>query len=286
MYDIIIIGQGPAGISTAVYVKRAGLSPLVIAKGYGSLEKSEKIENYYGLPEPVAGLELIKSGIAQAKRLGIEIITDEAVEITRAEAFSVRTVHGSYDAKCVMLATGKPRISAKIEGFEAFKGRGVSFCAVCDGFFYRDKKLAVIGNGDYAVTEASHLLAFTKDIKIFTNGLDFVGQALPEGIEIITDKIVKISGKDFVESLTTEKKEYPADGIFAAMGTASAADFAATMGVMIDNNDIVVDENYMTNIDGLFAAGDCIGGLLQVSKAVADGAMASTGIIKYIKSKK
>jgi len=286
MNDIIIIGQGPAGISAAVYIRRAGFNPLIIAKGYGALEKSEKIENYYGFTEPVSGIELLQNGIAQAKRLGIEIINDEVVEISKIDMFTVKTVHGQYEAKSLLLATGKPRISAKIKGFEEFKGRGVSFCALCDGFFYRNKTIAVIGNGDYATTEASHLLDFTKDVRIFTNGLEFTGKSLPEGVEIIPDKIISIAGDERVEKLTTEKGVYKVDGIFAAIGTASAADFAATMGVLINNNDIEVDESYMTNIEGLFAAGDCIGGLLQVSKSVADGARASSGIIKYLKAQK
>lgn len=286
MNDIIIIGQGPAGISAAVYIARAGFKVTVIANGYGSLEKTDKIENYYGFTNPISGMELIENGINQAKRLGVNIINEEVTSISKEENFIVKTNVNKYESKTVLLATGKPRQSVKIKGFEQFRGNGISFCAVCDGFFYRNKRLAVIGNGDYAASELEELLMFTKDITLFTNGLQLQTNKIPENIKIVNDKITEITGTDYAEGIVTENGKYDVDGIFVALGTASATDFAAKIGVMLEGNDIKVDESYMTNVDGLFAAGDCIGGFLQVSKAVSDGAVASKGIIKYLKSNK
>lgn len=286
MKDVIVIGKGPAGISTAVYLKRAGLDVSVIGKGYGSLEKTEKIENYFGFETPIIGTELVDKGIKQAENIGIEVISDEVTSIEKYEDFIIKTVNNSYEAKAVLLATGKSRVSINIDGFEEYKGKGISFCAVCDGFFYKNKKLAVIGNGDYAAHELSDLLNFSKDITLFTNGLDLTTDKIPDGVKIVTEKITKFFGDEKIKGIATGDTNYEIDGVFVAIGTASASDFALKMGVFTEKDNIVVDENFMTNVDGLFAAGDAIGGFLQISKAVSDGAHASVSIIKYVKSKK
>lgn len=286
MKDVVIIGKGPAGISAAVYLKRAGLDIVVIGKGYGALEKSEKIENYYGFEEPITGKELVKRGIRQAQRLGIEILSDEVIGITQEESFEIKTTSNTIKSRTVLLATGKSRAGIDIEGFEELKGKGISFCAVCDGFFYRGKKLAVIGNGDYAASELEELLRFTQDIKVFTNGIALNTNKLPDSIPIIKEKILKINGTEQVTGITTDGGEYALDGIFVAIGTASAADFAIKLGVLTKDNDIIVDENYMTNVEGFYAAGDAVGGFLQISKAVSDGAHASKDIIKRVKQMK
>jgi thioredoxin reductase (NADPH) len=282
--DVIIIGKGPAGISAAVYLKRANIDVLVIGKGKGSLERAEAIENYFGFVEPISGSELVDRGIEQAKRLGVEILSDEVVGINQEEAFVVQTSNSEFQAKVVLIATGLSRSGLKVKGFEALSGKGISFCAVCDGFFYRDKALAVIGNGDYAATEIADLHHFTQNIKLFTNGVDITTDKLSPDQIVISDKIIEIKGQDRVESIITDKGEYPVDGIFVAMGTASATDFAKTLGALTQGASLVVNENFMTSVDGIFAAGDCIGGFLQVAKSVSDGANASKHIIKYIKS--
>ncbi len=284
MKDVIIIGKGPAGISAAIYLKRANIDVLVIGKGNGSLEKSEMIENYYGFVEPISGIELLNRGIAQAERLGVEILSDEVVGIKQEEHFVVETTNGNLEAKIVLLATGMSRAGLKVKGFETLSGKGISFCAVCDGFFYRNKSLAVIGNGDYAATEIADLKHFTQDIKLFTNGLDITTKKLVADQSIVTEKILEIKGQDHVEAIITTNGEYPLDGIFVAMGTASANDFAKSLGALTQGTNLIVDENYMTTVEGIFAAGDCIGGFWQISKSVSDGANASKHIIKYLKS--
>ena len=163
MKDAIIIGKGPAGVSAAVYLKRAGLDVLIIGKDLGALEKSHKIENYYGFENPISGRELLENGVKQAQNLGIEIITDEVIDLAKEKDFIVKTTTQTYESKAVLLATGKSRIKVDINGFDEFKGKGISFCVVCDGFFYRNKKVALIGNGDYAAAELHELQNITKD---------------------------------------------------------------------------------------------------------------------------
>lgn len=283
MRDAIVIGKGPAGISAAIYLKRAGIDVLVIGKGYGALENSDKIENYYGFENPISGKELIEKGIKQAENLGIEVITDEVVSIEKYENFIVKTLDKSFEAKTVLLATGKSRVKIDIKGFEEFKEKGISFCAVCDGFFYRNKKVAVIGNGKYAANELSELMNFTKDIILFTNGEKLKTENIPDDIEIVYDKISEIYGDDKIKGLIAGNTNFDVDGIFIALGTASASDFAMKMGVFTEKDSIIVDEDFMTNVEGFYAAGDAIGGFLQIAKAVSDGAHASKGMIKYIK---
>lgn len=295
-YDSIIIGKGPAGISAAIYLVRAGHSVLVIGKDVGALEKAEHIENYYGFPETLTGAELSARGIAQAERLGVKIATDEAVQLGMEDVFTMKTAGGAeYRAQAVLLASGKKRTSIRATGFEEFRGKGISFCATCDGFFYRGKRIAVIGSGDYAASELEELLHFSKDVTVFTDGAASVSSHIPSGVPVITDKIVALEGASGtagkLERLVTasasgERSTHAVDGVFVAVGTAGAADFAAKLGVEVSGSDIVVDTDFMTNLPGIFAAGDCIGGFLQVAKAVSDGALAAKGMIAFLKKVK
>ena len=157
MYDVIVVGSGPAGISAAIYAKRRKLSVLVLSKGNGALSKTDKIENYYGFPEPISGEKLYKNGIRQAKNLGIEIIEDEVVSLQFIENFEIETVNSHYQSKAVILATGTNRTIPNIKGIREFEGKGVSYCAICDAFFYKGKDVVVIGNGNYAIHEQESL---------------------------------------------------------------------------------------------------------------------------------
>lgn len=284
--DVIIIGKGPAGLSAAIYLKRAGLNVTVIGKDFGALSGTEAVENYFGFPEPVEGDFLLRQGTAQAARLGAEILTEEVVGIRKELLFRVQTSENAYEAPAVLIATGKSRAGLKVRGFEEYSGKGVSFCAVCDGFFYRGKTLAVIGSGDYAAAEIEDLKNFTTDITLFTNGLPPETKKLPPDLPVVRDPVMEIKGDTQVRALVTSGGEFPADGIFVALGTASAADFAAKLGALTEKGTLLVNERFMTNVDGLFAAGDCIGGFLQIAKAVSDGAQASRFIIQYLKEKK
>ncbi len=298
MENIVIIGAGPAGISAALYAARGNMNPLVINNGIGALEKAEKIENYYGLEQPLSGKELYERGIAQAKALGVRILDAEVLGISGFDTFTVKTTAGDFDTVSVILATGGKRSAPKIPGLKEFEGRGVSYCAVCDAFFYRGKEVAVVGNGDFALHEAEELRNVTQDVTIYTDGKE------PEfsrehPIAVNTMKIQAIEGDDKVSGLlmqsdiaaqdaeAPENSFYPADGVFVALGTAGSTEIARQMGAEIsDKGNIKTDEEMATTIPGLFAAGDCTGGLLQVSKAVYEGSMAAISAGKYVRHKK
>ncbi len=298
MENIVIIGAGPAGISAALYAARGNMNPLVINNGIGALEKAEKIENYYGLEQPLSGKELYERGIAQAKALGVRILDAEVLGISGFDTFTVKTTAGDFDTVSVILATGGKRSVPKIPGLKEFEGRGVSYCAVCDAFFYRGKEVAVVGNGEFALHEAEELRNVTQDVTIYTDGKE------PEfsrehPIAVNTMKIQAIEGDDKVSGLlmqsdtaaqdaeAPENSFYPADGVFVALGTAGSTEIARQMGAEIsDKGNIKTDEEMATTIPGLFAAGDCTGGLLQVSKAVYEGSMAAISAGKYVRHKK
>jgi thioredoxin reductase (NADPH) len=286
-YDAIIIGKGPAGISASLYLARAGYRVLVVGKDGGALERAEKIENYYGLPEPLTGAELVERGIGQAERLGAAVRTCEIVGISIEDDFVVKSTEGELRARVVLIATGKSRAVLAVPGFEEFRGKGISFCATCDGFFYRKKRLAVIGSGDYAASELEELLPFTNDITLFTNGASASSQRFPEGIPRVTSPIELFTGSDRLSAIVTaDGVEHSVDGAFVAIGTAGAADFAAKIGIAVEGDTIVVARDFMTNLPGLFAAGDCIGGFYQVAKAVSDGALAAKAMIAFLKKSK
>ena len=298
MKDVIIIGAGPAGISAALYTARSNLNPIVINNGIGALAKAEKIENYYGLEESISGEELYERGLVQAKALGVRIIEAQVLGIKGFDTFTVQTTAGDFDTVSVILATGSRRTAPSIPGLREFEGKGVSYCAVCDAFFYRNREVAVLGNSDFALHEAEELRNVTPSVTIYTNGKE------PEfsrehPIAVNTMKIQAIEGDDLVSGLrmendihaqedgVAEASFYPADGIFVALGTAGSAEIARQMGAeLTDKGNIKVNSEMETTIPGLFAAGDCTGGLLQVSKAVYEGSMAGISAGKYVRHKK
>jgi len=287
MIDVIIIGNGPAGISAALYTKRANIKTVVIGKDYGALEKAEKIENYYGLANPIAGKDLIESGLKQLENLNIEYIKEEVIGINNEDnAFKIVTNKNEYFSKAVILATGLARVNSNLEGIKKYEGKGVSYCAVCDGFFFKNKDVAVLGNGDYAIHEIQQLLTLVNSVSVLTNGKEKI-LLRDERIKVYDKTIKRISGSDRIEKIEFEDNTaVKVSALFVAEGAASSIDFAKRIGAITNDKNIVVDNNYMTNIPGLFAAGDCIGGLLQISKAVSDGAQAGISVINYIRNKK
>lgn len=286
MKDCIIIGKGPAGLSAALYVRRAGYDPIVIGRDSGALGKSHRIENYFGLEAPISGDELFRRGLSQVTRLGIEVLSDEVVNIRESNGFRVSTAEGRIiTGKTVLLATGAQRSTPNLANAADFMGAGISQCAVCDGFLMRGRALAVIGSGDHAVAELSHLTKLTNNIRLFTNGATITTNRFPKDLPIITDPIVSFYGNDIgtLAGIRTENGDYPIDGAFLAQGVASASDFAVRLGAIMDGAYIKVDRNYQTNVRGLYAAGDCIGGVLQIAKAVSDGALAALSINDYLR---
>ena len=200
MENIIIIGAGPAGISAALYAARGNMNPLIINTGIGSLEKAEKIENYYGLEQPLSGRELFERGLAQARALGVRILDAQVVGMGGFDTFEVKTTAGDFEARSVILATGSRRASARIPGVKEFEGKGVSYCAICDAFFYRGKDVAVLGNGDFAMHEAKELSNTASTVTIYTNGEE--PEFTPEGnISVNTMKIQSVEGDDLVSGI-------------------------------------------------------------------------------------
>lgn len=286
MYDVIIVGAGPAGISASLYLKRANLKVLVIFKGYGALEKASKIENYYGLNELVSGKKLFSIGVEQAKNLGVEMVKDEVTSITLEDYFTVTTVNREYQAKKVILATGTNRKAPNIKGIREYEGKGVSYCAVCDAFFYKNKDVAVLGSGNYAIHEAMHLKPVVNSVTILTNGEPIVENR--DGVEFDIDEepIREFRGGNVIEEVAFENQgTKKINGVFVAIGTASSSDLARKIGAVVQNENIRVDENMQTTVEGLYACGDCTGGLLQINKAVYEGAKAALHMINAFKSK-
>lgn len=285
MSTVIIVGSGPAGISAALYTRRANIQTTVISNNLGALLKTDKIENYYGFADAISGAELYKNGIEGAKRLGVEFIDGEAVSLSYDGKFTVKTSDNSYTADGVILATGASRLAPAIKGLKDFEGKGVSYCAVCDGFFFRNRAVGVLGSGEYALNEVNELKNVTENITVFTNG-EVPMVEFPENVKVITEKITELKGEMLLNSVMLENgKEIALNGLFIAYGTAGSTALAKKVGAMTNGNKITVNENMETNIKGLYAAGDCTGGLLQIAKAVYEGAKAGTQMIKFIKNK-
>lgn len=285
IYDVIIIGSGPAGISASLYTKRANLETLIISKGTGTLEKVGKIENYYGLSENIDGEKLQQIGEKQAENLGIEIKREEVMQIEYDANYIVKTLNHIYEAKTIILATGSNRKTIKIKGIKEFEGKGVSYCATCDAFFFRGKNVGVLGSKEYALHEAQELLPIANSVIMLTNGEESV-QKRVEGLEIEERKIREFRGTEKIEEIEFEdntKKKI--EGIFVAIGTASSSDLARKLGVKLEEktNNIIVNDKMETNMPGLYACGDCTGGILQIAKVVYEGMVAGMSVIKYLK---
>lgn len=291
MYDVIIIGKGPAGLSAALYTVRAKLKTLIIGKNDSRLLKAEKIDNYFGFAQTIDGKWLLNEGEQQVKRLGAELLQDEVISIEKEDYFNVVTSSDSYQCKAILLATGQPHKVIRIENLVKYEGKGVSYCSTCDGFFYNNLKVGVLGNRDYALHEANELLTYTNDITIYTNGVDLdISSRYSEEIgrfRLETRKISRLDGADFLQRIHfTDGTSESIDGLFVAYESASGIDFARKLGILSDGDIVATDENQRTNLEGVFAAGDCASKFKQISVAVGQGAVAGKAITEYVRSLK
>lgn len=205
--------------------------------------------------------------------------------IYKDESFVVQTVNSEYEAKNVILATGKVRLAPKIEGIKEFEGKGVSYCAICDANFYKNKNVAVLGSGNYAIHEAKQLMPVAKSVVLLTNG-DKKIENRDINIEINEKNIKEIRGSNKVEEIQFfDDTTLNLSGIFIAIGTATSTDLAKKIGAIIQNNNIKVNEDMQTSVKGLYACGDCTGGLLQISKSIYEGTKAGLSVINSVKNK-
>ena len=282
--DILVLGGGPAGATAAIYAARAGKAVTLVYQDGGALARAEKIENFYGFPAPIHGPALFERGLEQAEALGVTVLRAQVLGLGFGpEGLEAETTHGTLSAKAVVLATGTQRRRPGIAGLDAFDGAGVSYCAVCDGFFCRGKQVAVLGAGAYALHEAGVLLPLAGQVTLLTNG-ESAPDALPQGLQVDVRPVEALEGKEGILSAVrfAGGQSLEVSRLFVALGTAGSGDLARKVGLLTEHGKIAVDVAMATNVPGLFAAGDCTGGLLQVAKAAAQGAQAGLSAVRYV----
>ncbi len=299
-YDVIILGGGPAGLTAGLYTSRARLHTLLTEVGLlgGQMTTTEMIENYPGFPQGVTGDELSRLMEEQAKRFGLEIINHEIAEvIVDGQLKRVRTGEATYSCKALIICTGAEYRKLGVLGEKEFTGRGVSFCATCDGAFFRDNRVVVIGGGDSALTEALFLTKFVKELTIIHRRdalratkiyqeralanpkIKFLWDSVPQ--EIKGDQVVKSIIVKNVKS--GEVRELETDGVFMFVGLTPRTLFLKGLVELDEAGYVVTDPDGKTSVKGVFAAGDCTKKLLrQVATAVGDGATAAFAAEKYI----
>ena len=301
IYDLIIIGGGPGGITAGIYAARQKLNILLITKDFGGqiARKSVDIENYTGF-EKISGPELTQKFEKQLKTQKIEIVTGEVGKIEkRGGNFSVSTNSGKYEAKSVIIASGSDPRPLEVPGEKEFTGKGVSYCPLCDGPIFKDKIVAVIGGGNAGFEAAFFLANYVKKIYILEYGpqvkADAENQELVKNTEkaivIVNATVEKIEGDGFVKSLTyrdlvsKELKKIEVDGIFVEIGNQPATSFAKNLVEFNEKDEIKVEfETYQTKTPGLFAVGDCnVGKYKQIITAAGEGAKAALAAYEYIK---
>lgn len=288
IHESVIIGAGPAGISAAIYIKRAGLEVFVIHNNKSSLQKSEHIQNYYGFfgNKLKSGEDLYENGIKQAEALGIEILEDEIINVEYEfdEKYFILTSSSGNNINCwsLLFATGENRREPEIKNFSNYKFKGISYCAICDGFFFKGKPVAVLGSGSYALSEAHELVGIASEVYILTDAKP--PEADFDGFKIYNKKINSLTGEQKLGGVIFEGGEVLSiSGLFVAAGTAGSMDFAMKMGVEVSEGRIVTYDSYKTSLSGLFLAGDNIAVYKQVAEAVYHGMNAGFMMIKYVK---
>lgn len=303
LYDLIIIGGGPAGMTAGIYAGRQKLNTLLITKSFGGqmAKKTVKIENYPGFEE-ISGLELIQRMENQLKKQKIQIELDEVVKVEKKEVFLVKTKGGKvFEAKAVIVASGADPRVLKIKGEREFLGKGVSYCALCDGPLFSGKTVAVIGGGNAGFETAIFLSEIAKKIYILEYGetpkadLENQERVKKTGkVEIILNAMVKeIKGEKFVEAIVYQDRKsgqeitLKVDGVFVEIGYQPATAFVKDLVDFNEKNEIIVDfETMATKTPGLFAAGDCnIGQYKQIITACGEGAKAALAAYDYLRKK-
>lgn len=300
MYDLIIIGGGPAGLTAGLYNARARLDVLLLeqfAPG-GQVLTTDWVENYPGFPDGISGFELVDKMKAQAENFGLTIRNEEVVRLDLSnEKKIVVTNKGSMETKAIILASGAKWKKLGIEGEELLTGKGVSYCATCDGPFYKDQEVAVIGGGDTALEEAIFLTRFASRIHLvhrrdILRAIKLLQErAMAEKkIEFVWDTVPeKILGQNGVEGIelknvkTGETTRKEVQGVFIFIGQTPNSDLIKDMVKLDENGFIITDDNMETSVPGLFAAGDVRSKhFRQIATAVGEGAVASFSVNRYL----
>lgn len=303
LFDLVIIGAGPAGLASSIYASRYKLDHLVLAAEMGGqMNEIWKIENYPGFSS-IPGAELIQKFSDQAKGLGGEVKLESVVDIQKKDdLWEIKTAANSYQTRAIILAMGSVYRKMNIPGEKELTGKGVSYCATCDGMFFRDKTVAVVGGGNSAVVSALQLTQFAKKVFIIYRGealkaepfwLDKISQE--EKIEVITGtNILEMKGEERLESVVLDKdfsgdKNLAIDGAFIEIGSEPGVELAEKIGVEIDEARFIkVNADQSTNVPGIFAAGDITTGsnkFRQVLVSAAEGAIAVEGTFRYLKTR-
>ena len=288
MRKCIIIGAGPAGMNAALYLKRAGIDVVLIEKEVpgGEMLKTNKIENYLGF-ESIDGGELALKMSKQIKDLGIKIMKDKVLKVTKNDKFIVETKKEKLEADYVIVATGRTPRKLGLRGEDVLTGRGISYCAVCDGAFYRGKEVAVIGGGDAALTEALYLSDLCAKVYVVVRRDLRASEVLQSRVKakenIIVLKNVNVSKLDYDERLSSiildDGKTLPVSGMFIAIGGMPQLNFLDDLDVMMKNGYIVTNDKMESSVKGLYAAGDVrYKDYYQIVTAVSDGAVAALSI--------
>lgn len=300
MYDLIIIGAGPAGLSAAVYAARAELDFIVIEGSMmqgGQVLTTYDVDNYLGLPG-IGGFDMGMKFAEHAKKLGVSFVTENVVSMeVQGDVKSVKTDKNTYETKTIIIATGAVHKKAGIPGEAEFTGKGVSYCATCDGAFFKNKVTAVVGGGDVAVEDALYLSRMCGKVYLihrrdeFRAAKSLVKKAREtDNIEFVLDSVVeKIDGENKVRSINIRSKKgatiktLEVDGVFFAVGMQPVTAFVDKNIEMNEAGYIIAGEDCATNIPGVYAAGDIrTKQLRQIITAAADGANAVTSVEKYI----
>ena len=297
IYDIIIIGGGPAGLTAAIYARRANKTVLVMEKGTfgGQITSSPKVENIPGFIS-VSGNEFGEALMEQAMELGAEVECLEALSVADGEIKTVTTDEGDYQARALIIATGTKHRLLGLDREEDFIGNGISFCAVCDGAFYADKTVAVIGGGNSALQEAILLSKTSKKVYVVQNLDYFTGEEKlieelksTENIVPITGAVVaELIGEDELLSIKIKRgdqiEELKIDGMFTAIGLIPQNEIFASLVKLNNWGYVDSGEDCLTTADGIFVAGDCRSKRIrQVATAAADGAVAALAACDYLK---
>ncbi len=299
-FDIIIIGAGPAGLSAAIYSARGGLKTAIFEMGLvgGQINVTSEVENYPGFEDTISGIELTDKMRKQAERFGTNFIDEEITAIGMEGLCKIIETHGGkYRAKSIILCTGAHPRRLNVPGEEAYTGRGVSYCATCDGALYRDKVVAVVGGGDSAVEEALFLTRFVKKVYLIHRRDELRAQHIIQErakackkIEFVWDTVIQeIRGDNKVRELELYNRKtqivsnLPVDGVFIYVGILPNNALVESRLTLDNSGFVITDESMHTNIPGIYAAGDIRSKLLrQVVTATSDGAIAAWSAEKWL----